>query len=363
MKKLISLLLASSISLAAWSQNQYTVNNNSNFAADFSNLQTAVDSVPSGSILIVQGSGISYGNIVVNKPLVLLGPGYNLVSNPEIYGQNDHLDASLNLVRFRPSSSGSIISGFNIQNTLTADTCNNLVVTGNRCDKGIYLDNSGSVTINQNFIFSWRVDVYGSAGTVIKNNIFYIPLQANLCIAMTYNTGSIAAPSVIAENNIFLRNDSTTIEANYSNVFSLYTLGTPISMTVRNNTFANLSNSPNVNDFRVTATTNATVNWQNNIFTDSSQMSSTGAINNVSPTALFAHLNNTAYAMDYKLQNAAGSPAIGAGTGGSTIGAYGGTTPYILSGHVLIPNIYKLEVPLAGSNANGLDIKIKAKAN
>lgn len=363
MKRIFALLIASFVYNVSIAQSQYTVNNNNNFAADFSDLQNAIDSVPSGSILIVQGSGISYGNIVVNKPLVLLGPGYDLATNPEIYGQNDQLIANLNLVRFRPSSSGSVISGFNIQNTLTADTCNNLVITGNRCNYGIYLDNSGSVTINQNFIFSWRVDVYGSAGTVVKNNIFYIPLQANLCISMIYNTGSIAAPSVIAENNIFLRNDSTTIEANYSNVFSLYTLGAPISMTVRNNTFANLSNSPNINDFRVTATTNATVNWQNNIFTDSSQMYSTGAINNVSPTTLFAHLNSTAYALDYKLQNAAGSPAIGAGTSGSTIGAYGGATPYIPSGHVLIPNIYKMVVSPAGSNSGGLDIHIKAKAN
>lgn len=362
MKKIIFSLLASVIALTAWSQNQYTVNNNTNFAADFSDLQTAVDSVPSGSILIVQGSGISYGDVVVSKPLVLLGPGYNLVTNPEIYSQSDQLEANLNYVTFTASATGSLLSGLRVDNTLNANGCNSLSIRGNRFYRGIYLNNSGNVSISNNVIefLSGSVPLitaYGSAGTIVKNNIF-TGSNHNTFILLSYNTGSVAPPTVTAEFNTFIRHDSvSTVTQNSVNVNPGGTLN------LKNNIFANLSTSPAAIDFAATVGITAVLNLQNNIFSDGSFFGSTGALNNVTPSSLFAHLGNTNIDIDYKLQNAIGSPAIGAGTGGSTIGAYGGATPYIPSGHVLIPNIYKLEVSPAGSNASGLNIHIKAKAN
>ena len=55
--------------------------------------------------------------------------------------------------------------------------------------------------------------------------------------------------------------------------------------------------------------------------------------------------------------------AIGAGINGEDCGAFGGNTPYRLSGIIKIPEIYLMQIPLTGDTTNMLMIKIKAKSN
>jgi len=44
-------------------------------------------------------------------------------------------------------------------------------------------------------------------------------------------------------------------------------------------------------------------------------------------------------------------------------GAFGGTTPYVLSGIPAIPNIYFLQLTPNATQAGGLKMTIRAKAN
>ena len=44
----------------------------------FNNLQAAITASNAGDIIMVQGSGVSYGNITIEKQLWLIGPGYFL---------------------------------------------------------------------------------------------------------------------------------------------------------------------------------------------------------------------------------------------------------------------------------------------
>lgn len=51
-------------------QNIYTVNNQKDLAANFSNLQNAIDNVPAGSILYLQPSSTPYAGVSVRKKLL-----------------------------------------------------------------------------------------------------------------------------------------------------------------------------------------------------------------------------------------------------------------------------------------------------
>ena len=53
---------------------------------------------------------------------------------------------------------------------------------------------------------------------------------------------------------------------------------------------------------------------------------------------------------DGKWELKAGSPAIGAGSGGIDCGAYGGPAPYILSGIPMLPHIYEADVPASATS-------------
>jgi hypothetical protein len=58
-----------------------------------------------------------------------------------------------------------------------------------------------------------------------------------------------------------------------------------------------------------------------------------------------------------------GSPAIGAGSGGSDMGIFGGATPYILSGIPGIPRLTSFLVPATATDSSGLTFEVSAEAH
>jgi hypothetical protein len=72
----------------------------------------------------------------------------------------------------------------------------------------------------------------------------------------------------------------------------------------------------------------------------------------------FGHGGNST---DGQWQLKVGSPAIGAGEGGTDIGMFGGEYPYVLSGLPPIPAIYGLDAQSLPSNT--LDVNLKAKSH
>jgi hypothetical protein len=71
----------------------------------------------------------------------------------------------------------------------------------------------------------------------------------------------------------------------------------------------------------------------------------------------------TGYSTDGKYVLSATSPAKAAGLYGEDCGAFGGDTPYILSGMPPIPSIYYLNVPGVAAQNNTLKTTTKAKSN
>jgi|GEM_PF-1030983 len=75
LRTLFVLLLLVVAQSALWAT-QWTVDNSPNSPGQFINLQAAIDSASAGDTLLVSASVTSYGNVVVNKPLVIWGSGY-----------------------------------------------------------------------------------------------------------------------------------------------------------------------------------------------------------------------------------------------------------------------------------------------
>ena len=52
---------------------QTTVNNNPGASADFTSLQAAINAATAGDVIYVQHSPTTYGNIIINKGVIIIG--------------------------------------------------------------------------------------------------------------------------------------------------------------------------------------------------------------------------------------------------------------------------------------------------
>ncbi len=338
-KQFYLLMILITTAIAVNAQGYYTVNNGGGFTANFTNLQTAVNTVPSGSVLLIHPSGTTYGSVTIDKPLTLVGNGYFLGSNPAPNTQYNVGTSSVDRVYFVKGSSNSLITGLYIAGVTISDTTTNITVTRNYISSGSGIER-GNHTFTQNFFNYTNIDA--SNGTIIfKNNIVYCP-----------NGGFNQYPYIrnnaigIIENNIFdySRNDNNE-----------YLFGSGGVVTYKNNII--LSAAP------VKYLTNIGTNYTyaNNITTDSSLAGTPGVKQKVSRDSLFANFASTS--QDGKYQLKANSPAKNYGTDGDNAGPFTNSKPYVLSGIPFIPNVFFLDIPTIGTTGTGLPIHIKAKAN
>ncbi len=88
-----------------------TISNNPAISSQYSNLPTAINDTSAGDIILVAGSSTYYGDISINKQLVLYGAGYN---NP--YGANTLVDdITLRTQNASIGASGTKISGIYVR--------------------------------------------------------------------------------------------------------------------------------------------------------------------------------------------------------------------------------------------------------
>jgi hypothetical protein len=159
----------------------------------------------------------------------------------------------------------------------------------------------------------------------------------------------------------FGHNHSNILIAN--NYFNgiVYTSGS-FSGIFANNIFAittTINNSTLVNNIAFGTVTMTNCIYTYNIGTSTQFGNQNGNQQNVSQSVLFVGLTGNSTDGQWKLKT--GSPAIGAGEGGTDIGMYGGETPYVLSGIPPIPAIYSLDAQSLPSNT--LDVNLKAKSH
>lgn len=333
-----------------FAQGIYSVNNNIGISADFANLQSAIDSVPANSILLVHGSSISHGNITVGKPLSIIGTGYFLGSNQAPYTQANLGTAKVEKLTLSSGSTGTLISGLTINNNLAIESTSNVTISRNLIKVGgryIFITNSSNVLFTQNY--STSLIAVSDASTTISNNIFVSDYQSN----------SRMVPFDFSSSNATISN----------NIFDRLNNDAPL-LNLKNGSTVNFSNNIHISHGRDntsiicgTCPGGGSIVATNNVSSDSSFANTNNSIFSQGIETIFPQYNSSNSSLDSKYILTNGSPAIGAGTGNIDAGIFAGNNSYVLSGIPFIPNIYGLEVPNIGTTGNGLKIRIKAQAN
>lgn len=176
-------------SLSFFAQTTFTVNNNPNVSTDFTDLQAAINdgSVMDGDILYVQHSPTTYGNITLNKELIIIGRSHS----------DTGYRTSIGNISLADGSSNSIIRGVHINavnhtggaasfdgisffdndiNNINIGSSNfavsNLLVQGNVIRSTITINsNSSNITITNNLIFSSSIVFYMVDSLFFSNNL------------------------------------------------------------------------------------------------------------------------------------------------------------------------------------------------
>lgn len=307
--------------------------NNAGLPADFTTIQAAHDAaaVLAGDTLHIEPSGVSYGNLVATKQLVIIGPGYFLNENPG--QQANPSTATAGRLVFNSGSGGSVITGLTIPAVGSAHAINtgNITVTRNNLGGGnIYLSGiSGysNVIISGNYGIN-LISSDGSSTNLITNVFILNNYVSNISFNAQFS--GVIANNIISRHsnsvNYFIIKNNICPSADGSPVF----IG--ISNTISNNLSASGVGFPTGN----------------------------GNQNNVSMSTVF--VGATGNSTDGQWQLKTGSPAISAGLNGEDCGMFGGNSPYHLSGIPAAPSIYLLSSP-ANSNGPSLPVTISVKTN
>ncbi len=363
MKTLFLSILVSLSTLVATAQ-IYTVNNNPGQSADYASLQAAINSVPSGAVLLVQGSGISYGDINVTQSVVIIGPGYNLSQNPAPYTQANGLSANIDELRIKPGGAGALLSGLNVLQQSYLDTVSNVIIQSCKFNHRMHIKNSANITIERCLSYNnttYNIYSYGSTNVNIRHNIF-TKNTASAYYPLYVVGGSSSGPShAVFEHNTILREYASAYTCLFATTSSS---AYPANITSRNNIWVNTHSSPStMSSFSPNANGYGVITLSNEVVSDSSFQSYSSITMDADPADMFQHWGNSGYGIDYILQTKAGSPALGAGQGGADCGAFGGAGHYLISGLSIVPNIYEITMPTLGTTGYGVDVHIKAKAN
>ncbi len=309
----------------------WIVNNNSanNSAANFTSLQTAIDSVSAGDTLYVSGSPLSYGSVNIDKQLVFIGEGYHHIggkysTSVSTFNLTEKRD---NLNQFISNANGCVFTGFSCSISSSIAGISNISIIRNNASiyyKGLSSSPATSWIIINNIISYLSYNNYQSYSNsfLIFNNIFT-------------TSGSIYINGAIIKNNLFfkqLANSNNTISNNI--FFGISPVGTTNSSLKNNLSYASGKSISTNFDFS-----------SNNIDTNNVENQDPKFVEMPATTS-----PNFDYAHDYHLQST--SPAIGAGINGTDIGIYGGNYPFPDGGPIpmqtsavpAIPQITDLEI-------------------
>ncbi len=285
--------------------------NNAGIPADYTSLQDALTAIPAGDTIYLEGSPNTYAlPTSITKKVTIVGPGYFLDENPNTLENKSTATVKGNVTLL---AAGITWEGLVHDGSLYIGADNIMV---RKCYlEDIYAnDNNSSVTkqINNTIVTQCYIaDALGSGyndafyNAVITNNIF-----PSYGIRYFYNS--------LIENNTL----TTT--------YSIYGILNCSGSTIKNNIVGTISNNTSCN-----------------------------ISNNFTTAGTADYITGSNLSTDGKYQLATTSGARTAGTNGSECGAFGGASPYVLSGLPSTPHIYEIDAPNAASAASGLKVTLK----
>jgi hypothetical protein len=339
-KTLLSILGTTALVLSA-NATVRTVNNGTITAGQYTSVQAAVDASAAGDTVYIHGSVTSYGDVTLNKRIVLIGAGHYPT------GTQYNLPTSLNTIILSRGNSttlptGSIIKGISFSNVYGSG--GSLPVN--------------NITFERNYIPSY-ISVCGD-NWIIKNNfVGYVSVSdfnnlivSNNIIGTQYAINSSNKPSVIITNNIFL-NGFYLSSVSYSN----FTNNIIIEPNVLTN-FSGTQNTYNKNVFIYADPLNFKIfppagnTGVGNLNTTASQFVSTIPLNvDLSSARIY----------DWHLLTSA--LGVGYGTDGTDCGIYGGSYPMPnMTGVTTIPQMVSMDIQNSVIPVDGtLNVDIKAR--
>jgi hypothetical protein len=311
----------------------WRVNNNPAIDADFSDITTAISAASEGDTLYIEGTQYNYGDVTLNKPLVLIGPGFFLTENDST--QANQSSAMIDQLTIDPGAAGSTVYGLEFYDWVNINADNivfsrNWMVDNHNIDcRFAQSSDITDVVITQNYLSNIIGGNNLANGLIISNN--YVRTEIGVGSnqsAIIYN--NVVGKTISAYNSVVKNNINTS---NNDANGGYYDGG--------NNVWAY-----NIADF---------LKW--------GIPPGVGNIGDIDPIDVFVDYDGSlGYSADGKWQLKEGSMAIGYGENGVDCGIFGGPSPYILSGLPPVPHIYEAIVPVSGSAASGLSVTIKVKS-
>ncbi len=325
---LFSTLFVMACSTVAFSTIRVVDNNPAN-GNSYRTLQLALNASSAHDTIYMVGSQNNYGGGSVDIPIHIFGPGFLLTENPD--SQARPLGAYVSTLYFRNSSTKSTVCGIYVYTLLDISVDS---VEISRCyisswDYNTISINCNQVTIKQCYLY--RSYPYSSSYVLLqitRGNVLLLNnnIENRDVIPVAINMQTSAGP-LEAYNNIITGN-AVVYNGNFMN--NVIRLG---RWSGNSNTFFN-----NVCDSTQCPTGNGNLQLVNmsTVFND------TGTTEN-------------------KLRLRIGSPAIGAGWGGTDCGIFGGPNQYIIAGLPPIPTITSFSGPAQGGTTSGLPVNIRAR--
>ena len=312
----------------------------------YATVNEAMAAATSGDIIYIEPSATPYAGFNVTKTLHFIGNGNFLEqnSNTPYEKSNSYIEGR---VYFDANSNSSTASGlyFGAQ----VDIMNTIGVEIKKCRlaKGIFLNaNTSGTLISENLIVNdvaGKTDNSSAQSTTLKNNII--------------ESGNVSylKNSTIKNNTIYYYYSSTLINNQ----------GCTITNNILDRRVINSVYDVSGNNTGSTVTNNLQVLSASAVLPsanpDSNKNLYTGNFNNIYVVNNPWVSNDLIKDADFKL--VAGSSAIGMGTFNTDAGAYGGDTPYTLSGLPNIPIITSAVSSTTGTNSVPLNVIISVRSN
>lgn len=324
--------------------------------------QEAHDASVDGDIIYIEpnlSANTNYGNLTINRRVTVIGKGYDL---DRVTGSSfDKRTVSLAQVMLDPGSAGSRLTGliFDIIFVRSA----NCIIERSFID-GVYVqeynykdeDNRDRISYGDNLILRNNI-VYSSI--VIRN--FAYGLETNFFVRRPQG--------LLITNNIFSssysRLERLTFATISNNIFRCANTG-PFADLLSSTIVSNIFDSRESNSFYVTSGDSFGNTISNNLCTVNAGLpAGNGNVNSVSSSTVFKVANPWTVSpfLESNLELAANSPARTVGPGGTPIGAFSGTNPFIPSGLTNVPIITDFTLNGIGNTNSPLQVTIKARSN
>ena len=314
MKKVIffTILAVASSLVGTVSAKSWRVNN-LDASANFTTLDAAMAGVTVGDTIYLEGSPNDYTlSNAISKQVVIIGPGYFLDQNENTLVSKSPAMIASNVTIL---AKGTVLEGVSVakNNTNLYIAADDVVVRKCHLFRICFSDNTASTNLE-------------IANTIITQSYVTNDITVG---SNDYGKGGLISNNILGAGGLFsgLRN--------FDILFNTFTT---------------------TNSFATTGSSNC--NIRNNIYRGNSVGSGTNNTytnNYKASTAEFVEGDSS----DKKWQLIATSQGNTASSAGGQCGAFGSSSPYVLSGLANIPHIYDIEAPTSASAASGLSVTVK----